>query len=78
MKTRICSGYGNARVVTIVTQTDAALITVSGSKVFISSLVRPDTTRVQEQGESDVKYDLLINSYMNSGSRFTGSLFGFR
>ncbi|WAR04426.1 hypothetical protein MAR_019795 [Mya arenaria] len=24
------------------------------------------------------KYDLLINSYMNSGSRFTGSLFGFR
>lgn len=24
------------------------------------------------------KYDLLINAYMNSGSRFTGSLFGFR
>ncbi|XP_060563548.1 uncharacterized protein LOC132722941 [Ruditapes philippinarum] len=24
------------------------------------------------------KYDLLINTYMNSGSRFTGQLFGFR
>ncbi|KAL4227616.1 hypothetical protein ACF0H5_013057 [Mactra antiquata] len=50
-------------------------------------------TNITDQGSSDIvnidqpimttspvvkKYDVLINSYMNSGSRFTGQLFGFR
>lgn len=35
----------------------------------VPALIKPTPRR---------KYDLLINSYMNSGSRFTGQLFGFR
>ena len=35
----------------------------------------PTILRIEKEPK---KYNLLINAYMNSGSRFTGSLFGFR
>ncbi|XP_045215422.2 carbohydrate sulfotransferase 1-like [Mercenaria mercenaria] len=43
-----------------------------------NTIVQTKAVSVPERKVPAVKYNLLINSYMNSGSRFTGQLFGFR
>ena len=41
-------------------------------------LERLELPTILNEKKEQKKYNLLINAYMNSGSRFTGSLFGFR